>query len=80
MILLYAQGGDSRAKGAVNALGYTLYMSLDKANRTNIDEAIEQGTMKLVAKDGEDEVDQEEAVDKILYVVAKDSATDGIRR
>lgn len=78
---LYANGGDTRSKGMMSALGITLYHAVDEAYRSKLDRAIAAGTLKLKpdADDTPKKV-QQAAIETIIEIVAKDSVTDSIRR
>ena len=87
VVKLYAKGGENRAKGMLNALGLTLYLSLQRDQRNIIDNAAHsQGVTLNLYEDTEQENLTDTAkvqfklVEKIVQLVAKDSPTDGIRR
>lgn len=87
MVKLYAKGGDSRAKGMLNALALTLYFSLERNQRNIVDNAMQDRLVSLNTDDDAEEIStnamariQFECVDDIVNLVAKDTPTDGIRR
>lgn len=78
---LYAEGGDTRSKGMMSALGITLYHAVDESFRSKLDRAIAAGILKLRPAGNENPKKvQHEAVEAIIQIVAKDSVTDSIRR
>ena len=78
----FAKGGDKKAKGILNALGLTLFNSLDQIFASQVEQAITAGVITLDEEDNDDEqpTKQINIVKDIIDLVAKDSPTDGIRR
>ena len=87
LVKLYAKGGDNRAKGMLNALDLTLYLSLERDQRNIVDNSTQR---RLISLNMEDEIEEDDVsvmiktqfkrVDEIVNLVAKDTPTDGIRR
>ena len=77
-----ARGGNKRAKGILSSLGITLFNALDTVFAYNAERAITAGLVDLDLDDEDPATptNQLELVRKIISIVAKDSATDGIRR
>ena len=77
-----AAGGDNRAKGAAASLAMTLYRSLEFNKKELVKKSVMMGDIILnsVAGPATSESDQMSYVEKIMSIVAKDSAVDTIKR
>ena len=71
-------GGDSRAKGAKCAMAMILFRSLPVAKRQTLEKLVDTGELSLDA--GADFEAQNAAIELIISVVAKDSASESIQR
>ena len=73
-----ADGGDTRAKGVLFALAMILFRALPFAKQQALETYIDSGELSL---DGDSSCDvQRKAVEKMIAVVAKDSASESIQR
>ena len=74
-----AKGSDSKAKSAYNAIGLTIYQSMDDTFAGKLDSTIDGGLLYVDPEDS-DETDPMDIVEKIIGLVAKDTVTETIRK
>lgn len=75
-----AKGGDARSKGVIAAFGLLLFRSLPPGKQQLVEKSINSGELVIDRCDESSPQDQSTVVESIIKIVAKDSATDSIRR
>lgn len=78
----FAEGGDNRAKGITNGLGYALYGNMDAASKKKIESVRLKGKLRSRRKNG-DKFTENEAnawVNQVINIVALDTGNDGTKR
>lgn len=76
----FAGGGDVRAKRMFTALGMFLYRSLPPSPQQLVEKSLEAGEIVLGAAEPGYSNNVMDGIEKIINIVAKDSALDSIKR
>lgn len=72
--------GDSRAKGVAATLAHTLYRFLSQDKKENAKRAPRVGELVLTPSTDIDQSNQIDLDEKIIHIVAKDTAVEAVRR